>query len=68
MKGHRARGSRWGRRRGRRNNNIRIVVPVKAVVVAAVAKFGPLVLLWFLGAWVRVECLEFGVFGAVSWV
>lgn len=42
------------------------MVPVKAVVVAAVAKFGPLVLLWFLGAWVRVECFEF--FGGVSWV
>jgi hypothetical protein len=53
VKGHRA---RWevvggGRGRGRRNNNnIRIAVPVKAVVVvAAVAKFGRLVLLLVFG-------------------
>lgn len=56
MKGDRARAgqARWevvGGGRGRRNNNnIRIAVPVKAVVVvAAVAKFGRLVLLWVFG-------------------
>lgn len=37
--------------RKRNNNNIRIVVPVKAVVVAAVAKFGRLVLV--VGFWGR---------------